>query len=89
MDMCGIGRASALVPDLPRRFTDEFVSEEDAAVPAPDMAQQPPGLLKLVPLKLVGAGWTTLYHAAQMGRIVKGMKADPSIGGWNLLKGLV
>lgn len=88
VSLCGMARASALDPKLPLKFCDASLSDERAAVPIPKLAEKPPALMSLLPLKLAGAGWTTLYHAMQMARMVNGKEPDVKAGSWELLKGL-
>lgn len=99
VDLCGIARASALDPALPRAFMNPSIPDDhldtsaalgrSSIVPTPKTAENPPGVLSMLPLKLMGAGWTTLYHALQMGRIVHGKQPDPGAGSWELVKGLL
>ena len=99
VDLCGIARASALDPALPRAFMDPSIPDDhidpshspgrSSIVPSPKTAEKPPGVLSMLPLKLMGAGWTTVYHALQMARIVHGKQPDPDAGSWELVKGLL
>lgn len=98
VDLCGMARASALDPALPRGFMDPSIPDntvdsqgrlgKSTVVPTPRAAEQPPGVLSYLPLKLMGAGWTTLYHALQMARIISGHGPDPQAGSWKLIKGM-
>lgn len=95
VDLCGLARASALDPALPRGFMDVSIPDDHVGalgkstlVPTPKTAERPPGVLSWLPLKLMGAGWTTLYHALQMARIIHGKQPDPDAGSWELVRGM-
>lgn len=88
--LCGIGRASVLDFRLPLRFLDAAVPDDDPKlrIASPAVTEKPPGLMSLLPLKLAGAGWTTLYHATQMARVANGKDPDVGAGSVELLLGL-
>lgn len=90
VSLCGLARASALEPRLPLAFCDASIPDDHPStrVPIPGLAEHPPALISWLPLKLVGAGWTTLYHAAQMARIVDGKSPDGEVGALSLIGGL-
>lgn len=87
VSLCGIARASALDFRLPLRFCDTSVPDQDPSlqVASPRASEKPPLLMSFLPLKLAGAGWTTLYHATQMARVVNGKKPDANTGSLQLL----
>ncbi|CAO1618078.1 unnamed protein product [Sympodiomycopsis kandeliae] len=99
VDLCGMARASALDPALPTAFMNADVPDghvdlrhcmgQSTTVPTPKTAESPPGVLSLLPLKLMGAGWATLYHCMQMARIIHGKDPDVNAGSWELTKGLL
>lgn len=78
----GDDESSGASPNDPRKGTGKAAA---TAVPYPAMAERPPLLLRALPLKLMGAGWTTLYHVLQMARIVNGLQPDAEAGTWALL----
>lgn len=90
VSLVGIARASALAPRLPLAFLDSTIPDDDerTKVPVPREAEHPPWVLNALPLKLVGAGWTTLYHASQMGRLIQGKSITGKEGALEVLKGL-
>lgn len=90
VDLVGIARAAVMKPRLPSEFLDGGIPDEDerTKVPVPELAEQPPWILRGSALKLVGAGWTTLYHCSQMGRLIQGKKITGKEGAWEVLKGL-
>ncbi|CAO1630266.1 unnamed protein product [Parajaminaea phylloscopi] len=90
VSLCGMGRASALDFKLPLRLMDASIPDDDPSLrlPTPKQAEKPPGFMALLPLKLAGAGWTTLYHATQMARVVHGKDPDGTTNSLALLAGL-
>lgn len=67
-DLIGMGRPSAVNAKLPHLLLDESVSDEEAGLPLGKV--QLPWLLRVLPLKAVGAGAETVsfYHLSTLWR---------------------
>ncbi|KAN0066040.1 hypothetical protein ACQY0O_000133 [Thecaphora frezii] len=76
VDMACLGRPAALFPDLPKRLLDSSLDDRDADTPAYTVPAI--GALGRLPIKLVGAGWGTLWHSLMMVQIVHGLRPDPA-----------
>ncbi|PWY98479.1 FMN-linked oxidoreductase [Testicularia cyperi] len=85
VDMACLGRPAALFPDLPRRLTDPNIPDSDPAANTPDYHVPAVSSLALVPIKLLGAGWGTLWHTFHMAQTALG-SPNPHQSTLNLLK---
>ncbi|EPQ32228.1 uncharacterized protein PFL1_00425 [Pseudozyma flocculosa PF-1] len=75
VDMACLGRPAALYPDLPRRLLDPALPDMEADTPRYTIPAV--GALGLLPIKLVGAGWGTMWHSLMMAQIAIGSTPDP------------
>ncbi|WFD20286.1 hypothetical protein MCAP1_002530 [Malassezia caprae] len=75
-DAIGLGRPSCLEPALPRKMLDASVPDDKAEAVAWKMPVKP----YLLPnIALVGIGWTTIWHSAQMHLTARGQPTDPDL----------
>ncbi|SPC67165.1 related to NADH oxidase [Ustilago sp. UG-2017b] len=75
-DMACLGRPAAVFPDLPLRLTDTSIEDESPEAGTPDYKVPAVSSLALVPTKIVGAGWGTLWHTFHMAQTVLGKGGD-------------
>ncbi|KDN42520.1 FMN-linked oxidoreductase [Tilletiaria anomala UBC 951] len=81
VDMVGIGRYASVHPDLPRIVTDASIADADTLCADPQVYTVPNvQYAALVPLQLVGAGWSTLWHSAQLHFLAKQGRANVHAG---------
>ncbi|KAJ5503017.1 Aldolase-type TIM barrel [Penicillium fimorum] len=72
-DFVGIGRPAAIDPRFPRVLLDESVGDDEAQMP---LNKAPvPWYTRFLPLQLIGAGAESMYYAAQIQRLGKGIVA--------------
>ncbi len=80
-DMAGVGRYACLYPSLPRTVLDAAIPDADAARADPAPYSVPSArLTSLLPLQLIGAGWGTAWHSAQLHYIARGEKTNARAG---------
>lgn len=75
-DMACLGRPAAVFPDLPLRLTDTSIEDGSPESGTPDYKVPAVSSLALVPTKIVGAGWGTLWHTFHMAQTVLGKGDD-------------
>ncbi|WFC94729.1 hypothetical protein MBRA1_001363 [Malassezia brasiliensis] len=87
IDGIGLGRPAALNPALPVQVLDAQIPDEDERASAPDWkVPPPPACMPKIPL--VGAGWGSLWHSAQLHRTAYGERTAPDISLLHFLRGL-
>ncbi|EST07815.1 NADH:flavin oxidoreductase/NADH oxidase, N-terminal [Kalmanozyma brasiliensis GHG001] len=74
-DMACLGRPAAVFPALPLRLTDTSIDDASPEAGTPEFKVPAVTSLALVPIKIVGAGWGTLWHTFHMAQTVLG-KSD-------------
>lgn len=71
-DLIGIGRPAAVLPDLPKKILlNPAVKDEDASVELQRLKE--PWLVRMIPVKQVGAGYQSTYYAGQIQRMGIGL----------------
>lgn len=70
-DLIGIGRPAAICPDLPHLLLDENVSDDKASLILG--TPHKPLLMRILPIRFLGAGLETMYYAAQIRRLARGL----------------
>lgn len=87
IDGIGLARPAALDPALPVTVLDAQIPDEDERTTAPTWkVPPPPALMPNIPL--VGAGWGSLWHSAQLHRTAYGEPTAPDISMLHFLRGL-
>jgi 2,4-dienoyl-CoA reductase-like NADH-dependent reductase (Old Yellow Enzyme family) len=77
-DLIGIARPTAILPRLPKEIilNEEKVKDEDASLRLKPLTT--PKLYSylqwLLPVKIIGSGWQSLYYAQQIQRMGNGLK---------------
>ncbi|TKY87278.1 hypothetical protein EX895_003955 [Sporisorium graminicola] len=86
-DIACLGRPAAVFPSLPRRLTDTSIPDDSPEAGTPEYNVPAVSSLALVPAKIVGAGWGTLWHTFHMAQTVLG-KGEGAAGKstWRLIK---
>lgn len=87
IDAVGLGRPAALDPHLPRKLLDPAIPDTDARAAAPPWKVPPPPA-GMPNLPLAGAGWNSLWHAAQLHRTAYGEPPTPDLSLLHFLGGL-
>ena len=84
--MACLGRPAALFPTLPHRLTDTAIPDGSPESGTPEYKVPAVSSLALIPTKIVGAGWGTLWHTFHMAQTAlgKGENAHKSL--YSLLK---
>ncbi|SPO22071.1 related to NADH oxidase [Ustilago trichophora] len=85
-DMAGLGRPAALFPSLPLRLTDKSIEDDSPEAGTPEYKVPAVSSLALIPTKIVGAGWGTLWHTFHMAQTVLGKSEDHTKGTYRLIK---
>ncbi|CBQ72098.1 related to NADH oxidase [Sporisorium reilianum SRZ2] len=86
VDMACLGRPAALFPSLPHRLMDTSIPDGSPQAGTPEYKVPAVSSLALVPTKIVGAGWGTLWHTFHMAQTVLGKGEDAGKSTWALLK---
>ncbi|WFD28080.1 hypothetical protein MNAN1_003086 [Malassezia nana] len=75
-DAIGLGRPACLEPALPRKMLDTSVPDAKAEAVTWKMPSKP----RVLPnVALVGIGWTTIWHSAQMHLTARGQPTNPDL----------
>ena len=85
-DMACLGRPAAVFPTLPLRLTDTSIPDGSPEAGTPDYKVPAVSSLALVPTKIVGAGWGTLWHTFHMAQTVLGKGEDATKSTYSLIK---
>ncbi|EJU02284.1 FMN-linked oxidoreductase [Dacryopinax primogenitus] len=80
--LCGMGRPAAMDPAFAAKLLDDRVPDAKAAAPPHDIKAGP--IVKLVPVKVVGASAESMYHSFVLARVGRGQKIDARMGLWPL-----
>ncbi|GAC92717.1 potential NADH-dependent flavin oxidoreductase [Pseudozyma hubeiensis SY62] len=84
-DMACLGRPAAVFPSLPLRLTDTSIPDSSPEAGTPEYKVPAVTSLALVPIKIIGAGWGTLWHTFHMAQTVLNQRADASKSTWSLI----
>ncbi|SNX82972.1 related to NADH oxidase [Melanopsichium pennsylvanicum] len=85
-DMACLGRPAAVFPSLPQRLTNTSLADASPEAGTPDYKVPAVSSLALVPTKIVGAGWGTLWHTFHMAQTVLGKGENAKKGTYKLIK---
>lgn len=78
IDGVGIGRPACVYPDLPDYILNANVADTDEAHASPPAYKVPgAGVLGLLPIKILGAGWQTLWHNGMLAYLGQSETAKP------------
>lgn len=78
IDGVGIGRPACVHPDLPDYILNASVADSDEAHASPPAYTVPgAGVLGLLPIKILGAGWQTLWHNGMLAYLGQDEAAKP------------
>lgn len=85
-DIACLGRPAAVFPSLPLRLMDTSIEDGSPEAGTPDYKVPAVSSLALVPVKIIGAGWGTLWHTFHMAQTVLNKGSDAKKSTWSLFK---
>ena len=85
-DMACLGRPAAVFPSLPRRLTDTSIQDGSPEAATPNYTVPAVSSLALIPTKIVGAGWGTLWHTFHMAQTALGKDPNANKSTYRLVK---
>jgi len=86
VDMTCLGRPAAVFPTLPKRLMDTSIEDGSPEAGTPEFKVPAVSTLALVPVKVIGAGWGTLWHTFHMAQAVLGKGENPKKSTYTLIK---
>lgn len=85
-DMACLGRPAAVFPALPLRLMDTSIPDDSPEAGTPDYKVPAVSSIALVPIKIIGAGWGTLWYTFHLAQTALGKGGDPSKSTYQLIK---
>ncbi len=84
--MACLGRPAAVFPSLPLRLTDTSIDDASPEAGTPEFKVPAASKLVVGPIKILGAGWGTLWHTFHMAQTALGKEFDPKKSTYKLFK---